>query len=241
MRWTDEAIVLKAKEFSETSFIVTVFSKNLGIHKGLLRNRRTSVGDIVQATWTSRLPDQLGIWGMETIESCAAAIVHNRNKLDCFQVFCEILCEALFERMVCSEVYERSIKLILSMREQTNNWIINFLFFEFALLPRLGIVMDFSDLVNATEKDPLKFVSPKTGKVVTQSRGIQYEQKLLKFPNFLLKTQIDAADVTKQELTEAFAITHHFVFKGNLKSDTNEPLQTLHHNLIKNLINSTIN
>jgi DNA repair protein RecO (recombination protein O) len=214
MQWTDEAIIIKVKSFSEKSSIVTVITKNYGLHCGFFRKKNITCGDIVQATWTARLQEHLGTWSFDVVKSCAAHIMHNNHKLNLFQVFCELLCEVLSERMVCPVVYEKALTFVESLRGGSTRWILDYLLLECGLLPRVGFVLDFSDLIMATDQDPLAFVSPRTGKVVTLSRGLPYKDKLLKFPRFLLYDTNLAGQISKEELEEAFTMTHYFFFKN---------------------------
>ncbi|MDR3285651.1 MAG: DNA repair protein RecO C-terminal domain-containing protein [Holosporales bacterium] len=234
MQFIDDSIILKIKFFSETSFIVTVISKNNGLHRGLLRKKNINLGDITQSTWTARLSEHLGTWDFESKKSCAAFIMRNNLKLKCFQFFCEILCESLPERMICCDIYEKSQNFIFSLCEDSKKWIFDFLLLELSLLPRVGFVLDFSDLHLATENDPLEFVSPKTGKIVTRSRGEPYKDKLLKFPFFFLKKNekngILYENIQKKELKDAFDLTHHFLFQNQSKNGNS--LQEIHENLI---------
>ena len=241
MQWSDEAIILKIKPFSEKSHIVTVITNEHGIYSGLLKNKNVSLGDFVKATWTARLSDQLGTFSFDIDKSCVAFLLRNKEKLMCFNFFCELLNELMHERMRCSDVYKSSYDFLVSICEESNEWILKYLLLEISLLPRIGFVLDFSDLKNATEDDPLEFVSPKTGKIVRRSVGLPYKDRLLKFPTFFLNDKYEYEKISKKEFLEAFLITNNFIFKGNLKSKENEEMISVHKNLIFNCLLPLLN
>jgi DNA repair protein RecO (recombination protein O) len=246
MQWVSDAIVLQMKPFSETSFIVTVLSELHGLHSGLLRKKNVNPGDIVEATWTARLPDQLGTWGFELKKAYAWVVMRDPCRLRCFQVFVGVLTEVLLERMACGEIYEKAVHFLHVFADQSEDfargaaWLWSLLFFELALLPYVGFVLDFKDLAIASEHDPLEFVSPRTGRVVTRSMGWPYKDKLLPFPSTFFKNTEDknAANVTDtfllfntkslDDLGKLFTITHYFLFKNQTKASGNEQVKELH-------------
>lgn len=225
MQWVDEAIVLSIKSFGEHSFIVTVFSKEHGLYKGLSKRKKVSIGDFVQVRWSARLPEHLGNWIFELKKSYSADAIRNRFKLQCLLVLCETLRGVLPERSECSNIFQKTIDLLDLFLEPSRVLLLKYFFFECFLLTHLGFALDFSDFVFSSEKDPLYFVSPKTGKVVTYSVGLPYYDRLLQFPQFLLIENVSEEKISDKELRIGFALTQHFLFNYIEKGETLEMMR----------------
>ncbi|MDR0625137.1 MAG: recombination protein O N-terminal domain-containing protein [Holosporales bacterium] len=259
MQWTSEAIVLEVRAFSESSSLVTVLSEGYGLHNGLFRRGSVNLGDIVEATWTARLPEQLGTWRFELKKSCIAFVMRDVDKIQCFKIFAAVLTEVLFEHLKCLDVYEAARNFINSFssfydlsrldsagcpgnspQNELQRLLWNLLFVELALLPRVGVVLDFKDLVKASKHDPLEFVSPRTGRIVTRSMGEPYKDKLLAFPSLFLEDKEAEAEASGQnvfqlfnkrsleDLRKMFSLTHYFLFKSPNKSRTGNTISDFH-------------
>ena len=90
MRWESEGIVLGFSLHNEKSYILEVFTKEHGRHKGLIRgihskNLRSIIepGNEVKALWSGRLETHLGNF---TIESIKAWLATDRNLSSYFLV-----------------------------------------------------------------------------------------------------------------------------------------------------------
>lgn len=240
MSWSGNAIVLETKNFGENGCLVGVISDEHGLHKGLLKNnakKKINIGDFVLAKWTARLDGQLGVWSFEVEKSCTSYIMHDRLRLKCLIVVCKILSEVLTERTPCADVYKKFYNFLNDVCGNTINYVFKYLFFELFLLPRAGFVLNFEDIKMATEEDPLFFVSPRTGKVVTKETGAPYKEKLLIFPQFLINELTDASikEIHRHEIKIAFDLTTYFLLKNFDKLRNNEIFMSMRNGLIKEI------
>lgn len=68
MEWKDWGIFLSKKPLGEKKFITLFFTKNHGIHRGILSAPVTFLaGNIVELLWEARLEEQLGTWTVEDV------------------------------------------------------------------------------------------------------------------------------------------------------------------------------
>lgn len=213
MQWKERAIVLHLTPLGESGHIVTVLSETHGLHKGLLRRRKKTPGDLVQALWTARLPEQLGTWILDTEISYSAFVLRDPLRLGGLMLYCELLRKVLTERTPCSDVFQKAYFFLDRLRFPTQEWVLNYLFLEFFLLSKVGFGLDFRDTHLASESDPLAFVSPKTGRIVTQSKGMPYRDRLLRLPSFLLN---ESSPLSGEALDDAFRLTEFFFEKNRL-------------------------
>jgi DNA repair protein RecO (recombination protein O) len=192
MQWLDQAIIISIKKFGENSAILHLLSMNHGLFKGAVPNissKRSAyiyqIGNVVDANWKARLPEQLGSFKLELLEPIAAYIFDNKIMLQSLSCACTIIDNCLAERHPEQEIYNFFYKLILKMK-QGLNWQFYYVLFELNLLSNLGFGLDFSCCAVTGSTDDLVYISPKTGRAVTKNVGAPYKDKLLLLPKFLL-------------------------------------------------------
>ncbi|MDR1907696.1 MAG: recombination protein O N-terminal domain-containing protein [Holosporales bacterium] len=208
MQWEDQAIVIKSARFGESSSIVTVLSRNHGVHKGLLKRGYITIGDMVDATWTARLNDQLGFWKFDLKHSYGVHVMRDRARLNVLMFLGELLRITLTERTPCPRIFERCLAFLeiltssscssgiaaeLSKSEvgEGKAWIVDYLLFEFFLLEQVGFGFDFGAI---DADDQYCYVSPQTGAVLSQATGEPYAHKLLKCPMWVMNARRSAVN-----------------------------------------------
>lgn len=235
MQWQDRAIILKSKTFGESSLIVSVLSEFHGLHKGILKKPYITQGDVVNALWTARLPEQLGQWRFDCEYSYSPFVMRDAVRLQGLMVFCELLCVLLTERTSYPDIFEKSENFLESLKLENFKWINYYLLLEFFLLEKIGFGLDFSDTILATKDDPLTYVSPKTGRVVTRSKGEPYKDHLLKLPFFLFKESSESLENIKA-MKEGFDFTEYFLLKNDLFSENHKAFYRARAMMIKNIL-----
>ncbi len=88
MDWSDEGIVLAARRHGENSVVVQLLTRGSGRHAGLVRGgqgRRArgiyQPGNLVAARWSARLAEHLGSYTCELMESYAARVLDDPDRL----------------------------------------------------------------------------------------------------------------------------------------------------------------
>jgi DNA repair protein RecO (recombination protein O) len=230
MQWEDQAIILKKYPFGEHSCIVTVLSKEHGLHKGLLKRGKFMQGDVVKAAWYARLPEQLGIWSFHGENSFAPFFMRNKTLLACFLFVCELLPALLSERTPYPSIFYEFLAFWEKNASLSSGSLLllpfHYWLFELFLLEKIGFGLDFQDLSQETSDDPLFYVSPKTGRVVTRSVGYPYRQQLLLFPQCFQNVEPFLQDPSafRQELQKGLAVTEFFLFQKTLPLGEADPL-----------------
>ncbi len=221
----ENAIVLASRKLGEKSFVVSLFTKNNGRYLGLYKGKKSpQQGDIVNARWKARLSDQLGTFYLENLKSLAGFYLDDWGRLSCLESICEILNRTLPERQSYENLYKIVFNLINTLESEL--YVKNYILFELNLLSELGFGLDLSECAGGGNKQNLAFISPKSGRAVSFEKGLPYQDKLLKLPNFLW--QNSQADET--DLKNGLKLTGYFLQKNVL----NGPMPNGRNYLLKN-------
>lgn len=215
MQWTDTGILLNARPHGERSYIVTIFTENQGRYAGLFKSSAKTKaaiqpGNLVQAKWSARLPEHLGLWQLELIESPASRILADRLKLTALGAALSLADHLLAERHEYKGVYVSLLDLITQL-VQSEDWHQTYVNYELKLLDDLGFGLDLSKCAVTGQTNNLQYISPKTGRAVCEAAGKPYSDRLFKIPEFWLTLQ----ETKMNQIHQALVITSHF-FQKNL-------------------------
>lgn len=266
MQWEDCAIVLKSISFGEHAHIVTVLSRNNGLHRGLLKRGIVSRGDAVHATWVARLPEQLGIWGFCAEYAYSAVAMRDRVKLSMLVFLCEMLCEFLDERTPCPLVFN-TIQHFLDKfitNEPLPELVVAYLHLELFLLEQVGVGLTFDAMqIGCDYIQPRKEsqdVEPVLGVSIdsfatcpsvdssfywvyissqTGRVAVHGTQDLLfRFPKWVLEQDVPAEQQCFiRDIVDAFTLTWHF-FEENC--EPSKSLTALRKNMIAQIMHHSI-
>jgi len=227
MDWQDEAIVLSARHYGEHDAILTVLTRDNGRHLGLLRggfSRRQrptiELGNRLQASWRARLEEQLGNFQIECLHAVAAMLLDQPRRLAALASACSIVDAALPEREPHPEIFTDLDVLItqltgevhataISTTETDLVWLSAYVRWEITLLTDLGFGLDLTHCAVTGETDGLAYVSPKSGRAVTEAAGHGYRDRLLPLPAFLARDTSLAQ--RGDEIVSGLRLTGHFL------------------------------
>lgn len=225
MKWQDEAIILKAKRHGETSWILSLMTLERGRYMGISRVsvKTTSLlqpGNRVQAQWSARLPDHLGSWQLELISTSFARLLSTPRKLNILTAVLSLLDHMLAERHPYPSIYHDLISLIEALETHQvdeKRSLILYCEFELRLLEQLGYGLDLSRCAVTGTTDDLTYVSPKTGRAVSQEAAQPYAPHLLRLPSFLRgfgeKTSLNLESISLSDVKNALYLTGYFLAK----------------------------
>lgn len=194
MEWRDEGIVLSARKHGESSAIVTLLTRGHGRHLGLVRGgagRRArglyQPGNRLHATWRGRIAEHLGSYSCEMTQALAAQMMADPLRLSALSAVCAVAEAALPEREPHAPIYDGINVLLDTLAEaEAAIWQTVYVKWEIGLLQELGFALDLSACAATGTTENLAYVSPKTGRAVSEGAAAPYREKLLPLPAFLL-------------------------------------------------------
>jgi len=212
MEWRDHGILLSARRHGETAAIVEVFTEDHGRHAGVVRGGASrkiapvlQPGAQVDLAWRARLEDHLGSFTVEPVRSRAHAM-SDRMALAGLNAVCALLTFCLPERESHRALYRRT-EALMDLLGENEVWPLAYLRWELALLEELGFGLDLSACAVTGSTEGLVWVSPRTGRAVTDAGAGEWRDRMLPLPP-VLRGEGAAPDA---EIVTAFATTGHFL------------------------------
>lgn len=220
MQWADNGIILGARSLGENKAIINIFTENNGKQSGVLRVNKSNKahvqpGNKVAVTWYSRLPDQLGSWTIEPVAINCSSIMTDQSRLCALQSSCNILTYCLADREAHNNLYSE-FEIYIGHLVASKNWAKQHILFELAILSELGYGLDFSCCAATGVVENLTYVSPRTGRAVSEAAAAPYISQLLKLPQFLVGSQ-------GGHILDGLNLTRYFIEK-NLLAHARKPI-----------------
>ncbi|HVC63831.1 MAG TPA: DNA repair protein RecO [Acetobacteraceae bacterium] len=213
MDWDAPAIVLDARPFGEGDAIATVMTEAHGLHRGLARGGGSRAqaalwqpGNLAQVRWVARLSDQLGSFSAEMIHAGAASVMDDALALAMLSSVCAVAEGALPEREPHPRVFRGLVHLVAHLPLGAA-MLKDLVLWETALLADLGYGLDLTSCAISGETAGLAYVSPRTGRAVTDAAAGAWQSRLLRLPGFLAGG--DAAEAS--DWRDGLALTGHFL------------------------------
>lgn len=214
MQWSDDGLVLSTRAHGETSAIVELLTRAHGRHLGLVRGGRSKrlrpllqAGNLVTGDWRARLSEHLGQYSLELVTPHAAAALDDPLRLAALTSLCG-LARLLPERDPHPHLFETA-RLVLEQLERPQLWTGLMVRWELKLLEDLGFGLDLEACAATGETDRLTYVSPKSGRAVSEAAGQPYADRLLVLPQFLQASPSEPAPV--EDVLSGFRLTGFFL------------------------------
>ncbi|MFO1157619.1 MAG: DNA repair protein RecO [Reyranellaceae bacterium] len=213
MDWRDEGIVLSARAHGETGLVASLLTREHGRHAGFVPggvSRRArpiwQPGNVVEVGWRARLAEQLGNYAGDLREPHAARAFEDATELAGLAAACAVVDAALPEREPHPAMFDgfRAFLTVLGH----GGWPTIYVRLELGLLQELGYGLDLSVCAVTGATDDLAYVSPKTGRAVSQAAAGPYKEKLIALPAFLSTGGL-ASD--PEELRQGLDLTGFFL------------------------------
>ena len=218
MEWEAPAIVLDARNFGESDAIATVFAAEHGVFRGLARGGASraqapvwQTGNLVQARWVARLADQLGTLSAELVHPAAALIMDDRLALATLGAACALTADALPDRQPHPPVFTGLIEIVVALARGAAP-LPRLIEWEIMLLAELGYALDLTTCAVTGETEGLAWVSPRTGRAVSDAAAGLWREKLLPLPAFLRT----GTPGTQSEWADGLRLTGHFLERNAL-------------------------
>ena len=211
IEWCESAIVLAARPHGESSVVATLLTETHGAHAGLVqaaRGRRgggIQPGNRVTARWRARLTEHLGGFTIETESSGAAALMDQPLRLMALQSACSLVAVSMPEREPHPGLYEATSALIDALAGEA--WDAAYVAWEVGLLRLLGFGLELTRCAATGGNDQLTYVSPRTGRAISESAAEPWRDRLLKLPGFL----VGRGPADPPDIVGGLKLTGHFL------------------------------
>lgn len=206
-------MLLSQRRHGESAAIIEVFTEAHGRHAGIVRggaSRKVAPmlqpGAQLDLTWRARLEDHLGTFTVEPVKSRAAQLMGDRATLAGLNALTSLLSFALPEREAHPALYSRTLA-VLDMMGEGPFWTLAYLRWEMSLLEDLGFGLDLARCAATGATEGLAYVSPRTGRAVSQAGAGDWAGRLLPLSPALL----GKGDGSAAEIAEGLRVTGHFL------------------------------
>ena len=212
IEWSGEGTLLSVRRQGEAHALIEVLTEAHGLHAGLVRgggSRRMAAtlqpGAQLALSWRARLDEHLGAFVVEPIRSRAAQVMGDRLALPALNAVCALLVFALPERAPHPRLYQATQALMDALGTDPG-WPTAYLAWERLLLEETGFGLDLSSCAVTGAAEGLAYVSPRTGRAVSEEGAGAYADRLLPLPTALMGAADGPADVL-----EGLRVTGHFL------------------------------
>lgn len=217
-RWSDDALILDIAKFGDHDAIVQLFTPQHGLVRGVVKRGFTSKmrADLQPATqvvavWKARLPEHMGTVTLEGAQGYASRVMHDPLRLAAVGGVTALLASCLAERDPHPELYHAAITFLQHVAAGVEPlvWLGEYVRLEMALLEQSGFGLDLSECAATGSTDNLVYVSPKSGRAVSEAAGAPYAARMLALPAFL-RAGDDVPDAMG-DVAAGVALTGHFI------------------------------
>jgi DNA repair protein RecO (recombination protein O) len=194
MRLETEAIVCAVRGHGEHGAIARLLTPGDGMVAGYVRGGRSRrlrpvlmPGNTVQAEYRARTEEQLPQLGVELVHSRAFLLPEALASAG-IEWSAALTAAALPEGQPYPALYQ-GLEGLLSAIEaapSARGWSAALVRYELLVLNELGFGLDLSECAATGAREDLAFVSPKSGRAVSQAGAEGYRDRLLPLPPFLL-------------------------------------------------------
>lgn len=218
LHFTDEALVLAVDKFGDQDAIVTLFTLQHGLCKGVVKRGMTSKNradlqpaTLVEATWKARLAEHMGTLTLEAKHSFGARIMHDPLRLSAVGSVMGLIACTLAERDAHAELYAQTVLFLQHVAAGVEQlvWLTEYVRLELSILEQAGFGLDLESCAATGTREELVYVSPKSGRAVSRAAGEPYHDRMLALPEFICDEEQlpDGMD----ELRSGVALTGHFI------------------------------
>ena len=193
MEWRSVGILLAARKHGETSLIIDTFCPGHGRYLGVVKGGASrkfapilQVGAQLDLTWKARLQDHLGSFKVELVRARTVHAMSDRILAAGLMSVSTILSRVLPERQAYDNFY-RTTEDLLDLLNQPIIWPMAYLRWELELLTVLGYGLDLSKCAVSGSTEKLRYVSPRTGRAISEQAAGEWVSKLLHLPSIILK------------------------------------------------------
>ena len=228
MRLESLAIICSVRGHGEHGAILRALTPGDGIVAAYVRGGRSRrlrpillPGNLVQAEFRARTEDQLPHATLELVES-RGALLGEPLAAAAIDWMSALTAIALPEGHVYPHVYEALSGMLAAVAAAPNAriWASALVRYELLLLAELGFGLDLSECAATGVEEGLAWVSPKSGRAVSDAAAEGYRERLFRLPSFLLA----GGPADWEDIFDGLRITGHFLARDLLIGRQSEVL-----------------
>jgi DNA repair protein RecO (recombination protein O) len=211
--WRDHGIVLSVRPHGEGGAVVSLLTENHGRHAGYVRGISSSKlrgvtepGNLVSVAWSSRMSDQLGAFVIEPERAITGPLMSDPLRLAALISACSLSDAALPEREGHAGLFHGLLALLDALEWEA--WGPSYIIWEIAFMRELGFGLELNKCAGGGDVSTLAYISPKSGRAVSQAQAEPYKDKLLPLPDFL---KPGGSSIEPDEILLGLQMTGHFL------------------------------
>lgn len=215
--WDDKAIILSVRPHGEGGAILTVLTREGGKQAGYLHglSKFKTQGGLQPGTlghvyWQARLKEQMGTFRFEPEYNASAPVLSDRARLTALQAACALCSETLPDRHANQALFNGLAELLQNLSQDL--WGVTYVAWELALLREIGFALDLSRCA-VTGAGEVAYVSPKTGRGVSEEGAGDLAPRLLALPEFLKKNGNMNMAGEEVDILTGLSLTGYFLEK----------------------------
>jgi DNA repair protein RecO (recombination protein O) len=220
MRIETQAIICAVRAHGEHGAIVRALTAADGVQPGYVRGGRSRrlrpvllPGNIVQAEYRARSDEQLAQLSVELVAS-RGPLLAEPLAAAAIDWITALTASALPEGQAYPHLYSALDGLLSAIEASPSarSWAAALVRYELLILSELGFGLDLTECAATGATDDLAFVSPRSGRAVSETGAGDYRDRLMRLPPFLAAGgEADWADIF-----DGLAITGHFLARDIL-------------------------
>ena len=220
MRLETQAILLAVRPHGEHGAVVRALTPADGVQPGFVRGGRSRrlrpvllPGNLIHAEYRSRTEEQLAQLSVELVHS-RAPLLGEALPAAAIEWATALTATALPEGLAYPRLFEAldGVLAAVEAAPSARGWAAALVRYELLVLGELGFGLDFSACAATGASEDLAFVSPRSGRAVSEAGAEGYRDRLLALPAFLLA----GGEASWDEIFDGLRLTGHFLARDLL-------------------------
>ncbi|MDR2075124.1 MAG: recombination protein O N-terminal domain-containing protein, partial [Holosporales bacterium] len=218
MMWSDTGVVLSSQKYGENYKMVSILTENhgkvLGLSRILNRNSFSLLSNVSVDMFKKNSSYNLGFWTKKHERQNWIYIFGSELHI----MFCQSICLMLDKTLPQGVLYTNIFNFLTFLTKNLNDlseediYVLH-IYFEFLLLKETGFGFDI--------RHDVHFISPKTGRTVSENMGFSHKDKLFEMPKIWHKwntigeyREVLDAEICNIELLNSLKISWYFINKN---------------------------